>query len=276
MTAGPKEVTEAEFEELAEKFGVKDEPKSEGGKVVWTDEMRQQARERELARRSALAPTEEPVAETPPEAPPEPEPDPDDEVGKLRRELDEAQARAEANDPTRNISNMLFEDTADVRRFFSHEHLVDVALDKWASENKDLVGRGRAPQPEPTGAELERRIDRTVTELLADRTATVKQRGWMLRVVKMVKSSGQLIEVPLEGQINSFRVGGADRAFAPYKAKGYKVASPYLCQAQSCWSEAVIGSDAQFTYGGYCSPDHRDRTEPGDSGSDRNIRPLYG
>ena len=197
------------------------------------------------------------------------------ETDELRKELAEANAKAEALSPTTNISGQLFKDTKEVRQFFSNEHLVDIALDEWAGENKDLIRRGRNPLPEPTGKDLEKRVERAAADLLADRTSHVAQRGFMLRVVKMVKPNGMLIEIPLEGQINSFRVGGADRAFAPYKDKGYKVASPYMCQSQGCWLEAVV-ENGQFTYGGYCGNDHRTRTEPSDPTSDRNVRPLYG
>jgi hypothetical protein len=268
--------------------GPEAEPKTPRGGKVWTEEEREvaAARMREWHRERKAQ------AEAEPEPEPEPEPvkvTPADEgeveelqqefaaeIERLKAEAAEAQAKAEALDPTKDVSGQLFNNTADVRRFFPESHLVDIALDEWAAENKDLTRRGRNPLPEPKGQDLEKRVERAAAELLADRTAHVQQRGFLLRVVKMVKPNGSLIEVPLEGQINSFRIGGAERAFAPYRAKGYKVADPYLCQSQGCWLEAVIGNDGQFAFDGYCGVDHRSRTELSDPSSDRNIRPLYG
>ncbi|HEX7098950.1 MAG TPA: hypothetical protein VF377_06890 [Acidimicrobiia bacterium] len=219
----------------------------------------------------------------------EPESDPDDqpvgeviddgEVERLRAALEEEQAKraaAEAElaeksakldglNPTVDVSPWLWETRDDVVAFYGMDKLREIVEGRIATENKRRTKDGY-DRLQYTREEKEAMVDEVIDELLEDRQRTAPpEEGPLARTLKMVAFDPQtneprLVQIPYEEQVNNIAGSLAD-GIVRYTNKGYKRTNPPLCPAQDCFRPSAM-EGGQFLHYGYCSEDHRARTEP--------------
>jgi hypothetical protein len=184
----------------------------------------------------------------------------DEEIAKLR--------------PTQDVTGFMFETADDVRAFYGEERLVNKVKERVATQNRVLMRQGyeRLASDDETIAAM---VEELVEELVTDRHAEGSRpsdEGWLDRTIKMLKpphpKTGEraLIQIAYEGQINNVAGSLAD-GIVRYERKGYKRTEPMLCPSKDCWDPAAtIDRGAQkgkWAFDGYCSEDHRNRTERG-------------
>ena len=199
----------------------------------------------------------------------------DAENARLKAELAEAKADAEQWKPTVDIEDWLFDTPDDVNARFDSAALKDIAGAELAQINKERLKRGFLPVDYDED-EWDAEIERAKIDLVADRTRWVPDKGPLQRVLKMVFPTkdtcvkqpcykhGSLRQIPVEDQINN-QAGSLSDGTQRYKDKGGKLCKPFPCSAKECWALAAV-SGGKFVHAGYCSEDHRARTE-GNQGS---------
>lgn len=197
-----------------------------------------------------------------------------DEAAALRDELAAAHARAaaleaelaeqarqiEAARPTVDVSKWLWESHEDVIEFYGMDKLREIVDQRIATENKKRTRQG-FDRLSYTPEERQEMVGAVVAELLADRLASgPPEEGPLMRTLKMVSPAGELVQIPYEEQVNNIAGSLADGRVR-YETKGYKRTRPALCPAKDCFRPAAV-EDGKFLYFGYCSENHRARTEP--------------
>ena len=157
-------------------------------------------------------------------------------------------------------------DSADVELYDTEEQVLEVvgvhniremALGRFGMENLKRAKAGKPPLNLATDAPdyLEDQIQRIAAELVRERTSHINSLH-RLRCVKMVHSDGTLYQLPMEEQINN--MAGEELApMAKARAKGHKIANPYMCQVWNCWLRSPRNEDQSFVYEGYCSEAHQ-------------------
>lgn len=113
--------------------------------------------------------------------------------------------------------------------------------------------------------------------LMFDQPSRRLEQGRALRVVKALKPNGNLVQIPIEGQINNAAAGNPEDAIGVrhYARKGYIILMdleaflPVYCLARNCWAAAMVpGLSKRFPAhvdvigSGYCSYDHMVFVEP--------------
>ena len=170
-----------------------------------------------------------------------------------------AEKLVEEYKPTVDVSGFLMETVDDVKARFSESQIRDLAEREFAEVNRTRLKAGYS-QIEFDEEAWEQAIDETIDDLLADRRRDgANPTGPLMRVMKMMKPDGILVQIPYENQINNLAGSIAD-AIQRYKDKGFKLVTPDLCPSQNCWELAAI-ENGLFIYGRYCSQDHQKRTE---------------
>lgn len=186
----------------------------------------------------------------------------------LQKELaatlkEKAQAEAEADEyrPWEDVSHFHMENRDDVFARFGREQIVDLAQTERVKQNRERSKNGHFPLPPLEGEELERAIEATVADLLGDEgRAQPPVEGPLNRVLKMVDKQGGLRQIPYEPQVNNMAGSLAD-GYERYRQKGFKMPKPMMCATQDCYKDSAQNEAGEFAFGGYCSADHRDRTE---------------
>lgn len=194
-----------------------------------------------------------------------------DENDKLRPEVD--------------VTRRLFTTAEDVSAVFTDDALREIAAEKLASLNRGRLQRGHHPVTwEP--AEWDAEIAQVREELAHDRDGLVPDGVPLTRVLKLVNAKkpgapGAMVQVPMEDQVNNHKGSLAD-SIEVYRRKGFKVAQvrvsftdsgemrvdpngtvkTTICASIDCWSPAPVDRGGKYVEGGYCSSDHRRRTEP--------------
>lgn len=186
---------------------------------------------------------------------------------------EEAEAEAEEFKPTRDASMFLLTDADSVVERFGEQKLRDLAQRELATVNRRRA-KDNLPPIEYSDGEREEAIKRVIESLLADRASHgAKTEGPIMKTIKMITPAGHLVQPPFEAQINN-QAGSLEDAVAIYRRKGYKIAvddeGRTLCPAQDCYDSAIM-EGGKYTFGGYCSADHQQRTEGNSRPVDRSI-----
>lgn len=190
---------------------------------------------------------------------------PEGEAQKMRAELDRLRAeveklRSENKDLTPFYTWPVFKTPEDVREFLGPEKLRESAESMIVAQDRDRGKRGLPPQWSTDRASYEVRIEKLIDEICKEAVDDASKwtrnlsKSIRMRTIKMVKTDGTMIQVPVEPQINNGAGSIAD-PIERYKRKGYKMASPVRCALRDCFAEAA-NSGGRMTLGGYCSPEH--------------------
>lgn len=204
-----------------------------------------------------------------------PRPSSDEMIAKLKAELKAEKAASKKKDeriaelkPTRDVTPFMFQTTDDVREFFGEEKLIVKVKERLAAQNRIRMRQGyeRLPTDPESIAEM---VEELVAELVDDRHSEgvlPSVEGWLDRTLKMIRPDGMLIQIPYEGQINNTAGSLAD-GIERYRRKGFKLTEPMLCPTKDCYEVAAAhekgAQKGRWIYDGYCSEDHRNRTERG-------------
>ena len=191
------------------------------------------------------------------------------ELARVEAERDEANRRAEQWRPDVDVA--AYSTPEEAYAFMGRERLVATAEASLAQQNKDRIKRGLPPLYSGEPAEYKRLIEeeivKTCRELVDERTKWVNTKAPIpMRTLKMVKPDGNVVQIPVEAQINN----GAASLYDPiarYKEKGFKLPSPTLCNLRDCHAPSAV-TNGKYDYQGYCSRDHMFIVE-GNSGSGR-------
>lgn len=177
-------------------------------------------------------------------------------IVELEAQNAELVAKVEKLKDTRDVS--IYTDRDSVIEVLGIEHLRMTAINQLIIQNLRDRTRGiLVDYEDPKNSVIvDRQIETLINELLRERTSHMSPLK-KLRVVKMVKPDGQLIQVPMEEQIQNMK-GEQSAPMAKARAKGWQLAEPYLCQAFDCWLPATKDPvSGELNLNGYCSPEHR-------------------
>jgi hypothetical protein len=123
-------------------------------------------------------------------------------------------------------------------------------------------------------------IEERLGGLLFDRPARDLERGAQLKVVKALKPSGDLIQVPWEMQINNTAGGDYGDAIGVRRMArkkyfvflDFETGQPIYCFSNNCWAAAMVPAlastypeHAQAIGTGYCSLKHFGYTAPNEA-----------
>ena len=182
----------------------------------------------------------------------------DAEITRLRAQLDQAEARIhEAETSARGIiERPVYHDADEVINLLGATTLRETAMQQLARESMKRRREGMPGWDISTeSAAVEQRLREIAEQLVQERTKWVREQH-QVRVVKMVTPEGNIVQVPVEEQINN-EAGQQGTAIHKAKDKGYKLHWPYLCQTNDCWLESAVDGQGNLSLDGYCSPAHR-------------------
>jgi len=185
------------------------------------------------------------------------------ELEKVKSELESVKAERDQFQPFKEYP--VFETASDVIAFHGEAHLREIAEDRLARADAEARKRGRPPQWEGDRQGWERRVAEVVAEI-AEETVGAKSK-WVedpgkatpQRTMKMVKPDGNMVQIPVEPQINN-GAGSISDPIERYKRKGFKLATPVRCALRDCWEPAEV-SGGKLVFSGYCTEAHRQRKE---------------
>jgi len=201
----------------------------------------------------------------------------DSEVARLRFEL--AEARAEIEEANRraaewrpDVDVAVYNTPEEAYQFFGKEKLGQIAERRLAKMNKDRIKEGLPPLYTGDPAEYRRLLEEEVVAIckeMVSRKNSIKNANRVIaqRTLKMVKPDGNMVQIPVELQINNGQ-GSLYDPIARYKEKGFKLPSPTRCNFRDCWDPSAI-HNGKYLFGGYCSQEHQQMIE-GDDGKNRN------
>jgi hypothetical protein len=139
--------------------------------------------------------------------------------------------------------------------FLGEEKLNDIVENTMSRENQKRFRDGKPALDIHDNPEL---YEATKQRILAKRAAALTKYWsptYNLRNVKVQKPNGGQVQIPVEEQINNEK-GAPGNALAQAKAKGFKLMTPFRCQAYNCWMPAAVGPTGKFTLHGYCCEEH--------------------
>ena len=204
-------------------------------------------------------------------------PEEDSEVARLRFELEQAKAEiAEANRRAAewrpDVDVAVYNTPEEVYEFFGKDHLAKIAERRLAKLNKDRIKEGLPPLYTGDPAEYKRLLEEEIVaicrEMVSRKNAIRSARKVVaMRTLKMVKPDGNMVQVPVELQINNGQ-GSLYDPIARYKEKGFKLPSPTRCNLRDCWDPSAV-HNGKYVFGGYCSEEHQNMVE-GSDGKARN------
>lgn len=207
-----------------------------------------------------LAPTEEPIVAAPVEAPAEVD-EADAALAELQAQLAEAQARAEAAEAAAIESAPVVKVPVMTNRQSVIDAVGDGALRDEAMRavgkvNRQRMANGLMPVDLSDSPEFKAEYEKAIQDRLTAKTRYVSPLN-KLRVMKMVKPNGGIVQVPVEKQLNN-EAAQEGTALWKAKAKGYKPTDPPYCHAHNCWEfSALDAAGAPTPFNGYCSAEHR-------------------
>lgn len=201
------------------------------------------------------------------------------ELEELEKELQQARDEADHYKPFRSAEDRIFGGVDDVKARFSKQQLKDIAGAELASINSERLRRGFLPV-DWSDEQWEDEVNRAALELIGDRTRHQVMEGPLARTLKMIApckdrcdkqpcyDHGHLLQIRVEDQINN-QAGSLGDGITRYRDRGYKLAvnddGAMMCAAQECYAWAAM-ENGKYTQRGYCSEEHRKRTE-GSQGS---------
>lgn len=186
----------------------------------------------------------------------------DERIAVLEAELDAANEKIAELSPSASVAQFNFNSPEDVVAHFGTKALDEKVRHEIAIENKKRTRDGfdRIVYDDELFAEKRAEF---IAGLLADRAnSQPPHEGWLDRTLKMIKPNGVLVQIPYEGQINNVAGSLAD-GYVRYERKNYKRTVPLLCPSKDCWNDSLEDGKGGFTFSGYCSEDHFNRTEKG-------------
>lgn len=173
-------------------------------------------------------------------------------VAQLEAELAEAKEQVEQYRPTADVT--MYTTPEEVEQVFGKAKLDDLAAMAVKDINVERIRQGLRPfDAESDPALIKPYRDRLIKEFLDRRTKWISPRARQ-RVVKMVHPNGHVVQIPVEQQLEN-EAGQAGTSLWKKRDKGFKLASPYICQLRDCWVVAKQ-EGGKFIHNGYCSPDH--------------------
>lgn len=179
----------------------------------------------------------------------------------------EQRARAEKLDPVADVTNRIFENADDVIAFFPEQNLRDSAAAELKAMNKGRIKAGLLPidwSPD----EWDQHVVEEANKIVAGRHGLVPTSGPLTRVLKFLNpGTGNLVQIPIEDQVNNHKGSLAD-SIERYRRKGFKLTRPMFCGTRDCWELAIVDAAGNMGLDGYCSEDHRRRTEVGKESRD--------
>lgn len=192
------------------------------------------------------------------------------QLAQAERERDEAVERAKEWRP--DVDVVIYDTAEEAYNFFGREKLAHIAETRLAKMNKERVKQGLPPLYTGEPAEYRRLLEQeivTICQEMVNRRNGIKKAKKIIaqRMLKMVKPDGNMVQVPVEEQINNGR-GSLYDPIARYKEKGFKLPSPTRCNLRDCWDASAV-VNGKYSYGGYCSYEHMVIIE-GKDGKGRN------
>lgn len=185
-----------------------------------------------------------------------------------------AEAKAETLSPTIDVTHRMYSTAEQALEKVPEDQLRDIAATELAEMNRGRQSKGHFPITW-SDKEWAEGIQRAAESLATDSSGHVALEGPLGRVLKMVNPrNGTVVQVPIEDQVNNHR-GSLRDSVARYTDKGFKIAVVVLdagtdderiarfCATMNCWSPASVDRGSNDLLGGYCTEDHRDRTEAG-------------
>jgi len=166
--------------------------------------------------------------------------------------LAQAEAEARKHDPRVDVPHLNSPEA--YLEYVGYEDLSELAMSSLALENVKRHREGK-PSLEFGTDRIDQEIQRIITKRIQGLTGHVRGEDNM-RVLKMVKPSGTMTQVPVETQINN-EAGQQGAAVWKAREKGFKIAFPYRCQRHNCWNLSATDNAGNRTLDGYCSPEHR-------------------
>jgi hypothetical protein len=166
--------------------------------------------------------------------------------------LARAEAEARKHDPRVDVP---FLDTPEAYlEYVGYEDLNELAVSSLALENVKRHREGKPPL-EFGPDRIDQEVQRIITKRIQGIRSNVRGEDNM-RVLKMVKPSGTMTQIPVETQINN-EAGQQGAAIWKAREKGFKIAYPYRCYRHNCWDLAATDDAGNIVLDGYCSPEHR-------------------
>jgi len=182
------------------------------------------------------------------------------QVAELKAELERVKKERDQFQPFREVP--VYTTPEEAIEVFGIDHLREIAEEALAKEERRLRERGRRPRWETDPDGYEKEIARLIDEIASEAVERVTK--WVpddiskiipQRTIKLVAPNGNMVQIPIEAQINNGAGSMAD-PIERYKRKGFKLATPVRCALRDCWTPAAV-SGGKLTYAGYCSETHR-------------------